>query len=358
MGKRKKRFSTGNIILVYTFMIFIVVSISVAVLVFFSNSIKNKNDSDKTDYDRYYCLICSDPEADFWRSIYKGAQEEGREKGICVEVLGENLSKEYSEKELMEIAIASKADGIILYADESAEMTELINKATDADIPVVTVYGDNTLSSRCCFVGVGSYNLGREYGKQIVKLARESELSNTTASTHMNDKLTVTVLVDSYTDNANQNLVWSGIQNAVETENNSETQIVLSLKYLDNRSTFTVEEAIRDMFRAEELSDVIVCLSETNTNCVYQSMVDYNKVGEATILGYDDSESILRGIQRNNIYFTMSVDTFSMGVACVEALDEFYEKGNTSQYILADITPIDRSNIDDYIKETEEVQNE
>ena len=29
---------------------------------------------------------------------------------------------------------------------------------------LVTLYGDNTHSARCSFVGVGSYNLGREYG--------------------------------------------------------------------------------------------------------------------------------------------------------------------------------------------------
>ena len=354
--KKSKRFSARNIILIYSFMVLIVVAIAVAVSVYFSNSIKKRTVSDKENYDRYYVMIPGDSEEDLWQSIYKGAQDTGKENGVCVDLLGEYLSKNYSEAELMEIAIASDVDGIIVYANESEEMIDLINRATDKGIPVVTVMGDNPVSKRCCFVGVGSYNMGREYGKQLVKLAREQELSHTTASTLMNDKLDVTVLVDSYSDNSNQNLVWSGIQNAVETENNTQTKINLSLQYLDNRSPFTVEEAIRDMFRSQELADVIVCLNETNTNCVYQSMLDYNKAGKAAVLGYGDSESVLRGINRNNIYFTMAVDSYGVGEDCVKALDEFIELGNTNQYNMAVITPIDKGNIEDYMNESAEVQ--
>ncbi len=352
---KKRRFSARNLILFYAVMILVVIAVSTVVSIYFFFSVKKRNEDTGKKYDRYYVMIASESQEDFWQSIYKGAADAGSEDGIYVEYLGDNLSKNYDEKELMEIAIASEVDGIILYANESDDMTELINSATKSGIPVVTVYGDNPVSTRCCYVGVGSYNLGREYGKQLVKLAREYELSHTTASTYMNRQLNVTVLVDSYTDNSNQNLVWSGIQNAVDTENGTNTKINLSLKYLDNRSPFSVEESIRDIFRSEDLSDVIVCLSETNTNCVYQSMVDYNRVGDSIILGYDSSESILRGILRNNIYFTMSVDTYRMGQDCVSALNEFHDTGNTSQYILADITPIDKSNISEYMNEFGEV---
>ena len=67
--------------------------------------------------------------------------------------------------------MTSGVDGILVESDESDEMSELIDEAVDRGIPVVTLYGDNTHSARCSFVGVGSYNLGREYGRQVLKLA-------------------------------------------------------------------------------------------------------------------------------------------------------------------------------------------
>lgn len=362
--KRKKRYSTRNIFFVYSLMILIVAVISFAVSMYFSRMIKAANQAGDSpsaisesgvELNKYYVMITSDRELDFWQSVYKGAYEEGLKKGVSVELMGENLSEDYDEKDLMEIAIASKVDGIIVYADDSLEMRSLIDEAVYEGIPVVTVYGDNANSSRICYVGVGSYNLGREYGKQIVKIAREYELSNTTASTHMNDVIKVAALVNSYSDNSNQSLVLSGIQNAVSTENNTQIQIELTQVYVDNRNTFTTEESIRDIFRGEEAPDVIVCLNETDTNCVYQSLVDYNKVGKSYILGYYDSETILKGISRNVIYSTVSVDTQQMGVYCVDAIKEYEQNGNTSQYMPADVTLIDKNNVSEYLVETGEV---
>ncbi|MBO4311058.1 MAG: substrate-binding domain-containing protein [Lachnospiraceae bacterium] len=365
---KKKRYSTKKILLVYSAMIFIVVLISFAVSMYFSRSIKAAGksgeshksitgldvDASDADFNKYYVMITSDRELDFWKSVYKGAFEEGVKNGVYVEMMGENLSEDYDEKELMEIAIASNVDGIILYSEESEEMNLLINEAVREDIPVVTVYGDSANSARCCYVSVGSYSLGREYGKQIIKIAKESELSNTTASTHMNDVLKVVVLVNSYSANSSQNLVVSGIKNVISTEQDIQTNIDMELAYVDNRNTFTTEESIRDIFRSQETPDVIVCLNETDTNCVYQSLVDYNKVGKSLILGYYDSESILRGISRNVIHSTVSVDTHQMGVYCVDAIKEFEETGNISQLKLVDVTLIDKNNVKDYLKETEE----
>ena len=355
---KKRRLSGKNFILIYSVLLLTVSVASLIVSIYFTQSVRKRNTNDSADYDKYFVLISSEKETAFWQSIYNGALEEGKEKGIYVELMGDKLSKNYTDLELMEIAISSDVDGIIVKGDESPEMDDLIDRATQKGIPVVTVYEDNPNSSRCCYVGVGSFNLGREYGKQIIKLARESELSHTTASTHMNDVLKVIVLVDSNSDSTNQNLVWSGIQNAVKTDNNTQTQVDMELMYLDNSSTFAAEESIRDMLRSKDFADVIVCLNEINTNCVYQSMVDYNKVGEANILGYSDSDSVIKGILRGNIFFTVSVDTNKMGADCIDALCEYHETGNTSQYILADITSIDKTNVAEYVKETEVLSEE
>lgn len=318
---------------------------------FFYNTIRNDKEVQRQKYDAYYVMISSDRDLDFWKSVYEGAREAGDEQGIYVEMMGENLSNEYTDIELMEIAIASKVDGIIVYANETEEMTALINSAVEQGIPVVTVLGDNTQSYRCSFVGVGSFNLGREYGKQIVKYAKEKENADTLSSTHSNDELNVVGIVNAYAESSDQGIVWSGIQNVIEGEADVESNINLSLAYVDNKNTYTVEESIRDIFKSKDIPDVIVCFNETNTTCVYQSLIDYNKVGNTSLLGYYDSEVILKGISRDVIYSTVTVDTKQMGEYCIKALKEYNETGNTSQYFLADITLIDKSNVSDFYQE-------
>ena len=124
-------------------------------------------------YDRYYMMITQEDQSGFWQSVYQGAYERALQENVYVDWLGKDSFRDYSVAEQMEIAIASGVDGIIVTASEAEELTALIDRADAAGIPVVTLYGDNTQSARCSFVGVGSYNLGREYGRQALKIMRE-----------------------------------------------------------------------------------------------------------------------------------------------------------------------------------------
>lgn len=329
------------------FMAFVIVVISICTVIFRSYVRGFHKDIEKEKYNKYYVMITEDRKSDFWQSIYRGAYERGLENNVYVDLLGEHLSQEYSRADLMRIAMSSGVDGIFVESDESDEMSEMIDEAVDRGIPVVTLYGDNTHSARCSFVGVGSYNLGREYGRQVLKLAEEETDKNL---------LKVAVLVNAYALNSAQNIVCSGIQDALEQEKLQGPEIQLSLITVDDTNAFSVEESIRDIFMDQTLPDVIICLNELNTTCVYQAVVDYNCVGEIAILGYYDTDTILKAIDRNVINATISINTEQMGAFCVDALQEYYKYGNTSQYFTADVTVIDQNNVKEYLQEQEETE--
>lgn len=329
----------GNYILVLAeTIIFLVVTFIIGIVISNLYLYNIKETEDETTYRRYYALITEDQKSSFWQSVYQGAYEAGIAGNAYVEMLGSNLSTVYPKEDLMRIAIDSGVDGIIVEADESEQMTKLINEAMNADIPVVTLYGDSPQSDRVCFVGVGSYNLGREYGKQILKIAEEKE----------KEHVEVAVLVNSYMQNAGQNVLCSGIQETVENAKKEGRDIAITLMTVDDTNAFSVEESIRDIFMEKNLPDIIICLNELDTTCVYQAVVDYNKVGQVSILGYYDSETITKAIERNVIYATASVDTRQMGRFCIEALTEHYDYGNTSQYLTADVTLINKDNVSQY----------
>lgn len=298
-----------------------------------------QSDSNAENYSAYYAMIVEDRKSDFWQAIYQSAYEAGLKADIYVDLFGENLSQNYSREELMQIAIYSEVDGIIVEADESSEMAELIDRAVAADIPVVTIYSDSTASARCSYVGAGNYDIGREYGRQVLLIGNSRRVSQD-----------VLVLMDGNSDDGSQNIVWTGIQETILQENeNDAIEYHLSMETIDDSTTFTVEESIRNIFMQEEVPDIIICLNELNTTCVYQTVVDYNRVGEVRILGNYTSDTILRGIYRNVIDATVTVDTEQMGKYCVDALVEYEEFGNTSDYFAADITVIDAYNVSDYM---------
>lgn len=330
--KEKKKLSWALFITLGSLILTIVLAISVFQIYLKSMRIEKE----EQNYNDYYVMIVEDRKSHFWQEIYNGAYMAGLEENVYVDLLGSNLSQNYDKYELMEIAIYSEVDGIMVEADESARMTELIDQAVASDIPVVTLYGDNSNSMRCSYVGLGNYELGREYGKQVLDIAGD-------------EPITAAVLVSTQASDSSQNIVWSGIKETVLQENEKNADIDLTLISVDDSSNFTVEESIRDIFMQESLPQIIICLNEVNTTCLYQAVIDYNKVGDIAILGYYDNDTILKGIYRGVITSTISIDAEQMGHYCIDALTEYKKYGNTSEYFMADITLIDKRNVADFV---------
>ena len=302
-------------------------------------------------YDRYYIMITREGKSAFWQSVYQGACERALEENVYVDWLGSDQLQGYSVEEQMEIAIASGVDGIIVTADENETLRKLIDRAAENGIPVVTLYGDNTQSARCSFVGVGGYNLGREYGRQALKIVQE-RLADMTER-----PIRVTLLVNSYANSLDQNIIYSGIQEAIEQER-GDAVIEISLQSVDDTNAFSVEESVRDIFMGGNVPDILICLNELNTTCAYQAVVDYNKVGVVSILGQYTSDTILNAIDRNVIYATVNIDTPQLGGFCIDALQEYHDLGYTSQYFTADISLITKDNVDEYLRGEEPESDE
>ena len=327
-------------------------AISIAFLLFFRFDPEGAQDEENERvYGRYYAFVCDDRDSSFWQRVYLGAVEAAEDSDTFVEFFGADLSSELTVYELTEMAISSKVDGIMVAGNESADMTALIDTAADSGIPVVTMYTDNADSRRCSFVGVSAYSIGKEYGRQIINaLGDRDRLAGGSDPAAVNR---VTVLLDQSNLFYDHNLIISGIGDVLSREA-ADMNFATDSVAVDDVSPFSVEESIRDIFMQEEIPDVLVCLSELDTTCAYQALIDHNLVGSVYILGYHDSEKILNAINRNVVYSTLAVDTAEMGRHCVEALDEYMESGNTNQYFSTDVTMIDRNNVSAYLKEKEE----
>jgi len=332
-----------GLILIITMLL---VAITALIFVFVkSKGVQNTQLSLSEEYKYYYAMIVDDRDSDFYKMVYEGALEKAKEDGIYVELFGDNLSQDYSKEDLMELAIASKVDGIILAADESEEIIALIRESVNEGIQVVTLFSDSSNSKRCSFVGVGSYNLGRAYGNKIVELASEK------LQVEPGKQIRVDVMFDNNSEDSGQAIMISGIQDTVANSNEGE-KIVINAVSIDSSNAFSVEGSIRNILinSVDVLPDIVVCPNEIDTTSMYQAVVDYNKVGQISILGYFDSDIILKAIDRNIINATVTIDTKQMGSFCIEALNEYRENGTTSQYFTADIAIIDKNNVWEYMK--------
>lgn len=291
--------------------------------------------SDTEDYQKYkyhYALITEEANSTFGDAIYQGALKTGKERDAYIEKLGSNLSIKYSIHDLMKIAIASKVDGIILEPNGDKDMNDLIRQADEADIPVVTVLRDTTGSKRISHVGINSYTQGQIYAKEILQ------------SVHYGVK-NITVLLNEDMKDTNQMVIYSNIVGAVSGLNVTVKSVMVNTK-----DAFSSEESIRKIIMDKENPpDLLVCLTESDTISAYQAVVDYNKVGDVQIIGYYNSDLILRAIEKNIVQTTMTLDAEQMGAYCVEALTEYGKNNNVSDVFFVDISVINKENVKDYI---------
>lgn len=300
---------------------------------------EQKNDAGEQQfYDYHIAMIVKDSSDVFWQSVYRAAREAGMKKGIYIESFGEELNEGYTTNELVEMAIAARVDGIILEADSSAEMLQLIKKgaALDPPIPVITIGSDAAGSQRISFVTANDYELGKMYGSQVLEALKENGG-------------TVAVLLPSDIENSQPSLVYSGIS---EVLGSSTIAFKLTAKIIGENDEFGAEEQIRNLLLSNTgRPDAVVCLSAVNTISTSQGVVDYNLVGTVKIIGTYSSPEIIKGIQKGIIYSAVAVNSEEMGAVAAEGMYEYLTNQHISEYLSVQSELVSRKDIKKFMEE-------
>lgn len=332
-AKRKKLFL--GILTVFTIIMLVLTVVGLVVFTLQVSAYEASGIDEYQTYSRLYAFIPNDPDSIVSETLYQELREYGILNDCFVDKIGADLASGYTKEERISIAVSSKVSGIILEGDDSEETAFLIDQATAAGIPVVTVMTDAPGSSRCSFVGLNNYSAGVEYGEIILDAASANSSENISA-----------LVIMSAGDN-NESVIYSAIQEKLQGSG-----IDLSSVAIVSDSAFSAEERIVDTLdEYTVLPDIVVCLSDINTRCAYQYIVDKNYVGYISFIGYYDSDTVLEGIDRGAIDATFSVDTTQVARYCVDALNEYIDSSYVSMYFSTDYVLIDRYNVSGYIEE-------
>lgn len=322
----------------------LVMAVSIFVWIFFNYSIRKsglEGSSDIQYYDKHYVMIVDNPDSLFWRSVYESGVKEANEQGAILELKGVTSSSGYKKTDLMRMCIAESVDGILIQYSGEFGLETLIDKAVQHNIVVATISEDDPQSKRQSFVGVNTYQLGEAYSEQVLSLMNKNTKK-------------IMILTNSFISSTTQKLVSVQIRNAV-AKSPLGSKIDFEVKNVSAVSSFDSEEAIRNIFLTSEgPPDILVCLDETDTECAYQAVIDYNEVGQVSIVGYYTTPTILEGIQKGIIAMTVELDAQQMGKSAVDALVEYGKEGRVSEYFSVDVNIITSHNVEDYLKQNEE----
>jgi ribose transport system substrate-binding protein len=297
------------------------------------------------EFDFDYVMISNTPRDAQWQDIFRGGLEEGQELGAYVENWGAYLQQDFPLSQQLEMAIAANVDGIIIDGYSNEEMEELINHGVGLGIPIVTLFTDVPGSDRSAFIGINDYGLGRMLGQQLLEINAERMEAG------YEGNLKVTVLTQTTWDVGVSGVIYRGIH---ETIGEYAAQMEINSLEIGEQGEFEAEERIRNLFlNSLTRPDVLICLNATNTTIAYQSLIDYNLVGQITILGTSDNDTIFEGIYRGIIRSTVFMNEERMGAEAIRLLHSNVIAGYSSDYVIFHVELIYYDNLYRFVEEEE-----
>jgi ribose transport system substrate-binding protein len=269
----------------------------------------------------------------YWAEVYRGAREAASRFSAVVEKAGDERAGAYDAGDYIDIAIASGVDGIAVYVGDAEEITPHIDSAIEAGIPVVALENDAVMSKRSACVGVNGFELGERFGELILERGRaETE---------------VTLLVDTVKArrNAMQDLILAGIREVLYARPDIRVRNVV----VERTNPFRTEETIRDLFLSDETKlDVLVCLNAEDTVRAAQTLIDLNRVGDVSIIGYRENGEVLDYIHNGVVFAAVASDAYRLGSDAAESLHELLIQGWTNEYQTTTLSVVRIDNVDSY----------
>ena len=320
--KKFLKFLYGHAILILTLLV-----ITATLVLFWLQREDIKPYISKPRYHFYFIAQNSvDP---FWNEVMQGVEKSAKDNNVVVEFNVPRFNNPEEELKFMDIAVISKVDGIITHAPSGIGFTDAIDKAYDHGIPVITVENDDSESKRYAFAGTNSFELGKEAAKLLIKAT--------------NAKANVAVISngDLQQDAIENNLKMNGFISTLKEY----PEMIIVKTYTSQMGILSAEEITQTIIDSDDNINAIFTFSSADTLGSAQLIVDRSRVGKIILVGYGNSEEIVRYIDKEIIYGTIASDPYKMGYESVKALVDVKDGKSIPSFIDTQVRIITKKNL-------------
>ncbi|WP_426453212.1 sugar-binding protein [Paenibacillus sp. S-38] len=275
---------------------------------------------------RHIVLIVQELGHPYWQLVANGAAEAARADQMDIEIVGPVHHSMEEQIQLLEKAIASRVDGIIVQGLNDEKFTPVINRAAEKGIPTLTIDTDAPTSKRLAYVGTDNKAAGRILGQLVVRKTGGSG--------------TIGILIGSESaENQLQRL--QGLRSIV-----SEYK---GLRIVDVRaSNISAMEAIQqaaDMLQAHPDITIMAGTSATDALGILQAAKSMNR-SDIAIIGFDDLEETLDAVRQGEIDATVVQQPFWMGATSVHLLRDYFSGKSLPSTLHAQVEIIESNSPD------------
>ncbi|WHH60746.1 substrate-binding domain-containing protein [Petroclostridium sp. X23] len=271
-----------------------------------------------------------------WLVAKQGFEDAQKDLGFKGQWVGPSTNDVNEVVKQIEIAIASKADGIITYGAAPDAMVPVLKQADEAGIPVVCVIGDVPDAPKLGFMGTDPQNFG-ETGAKVLseKLGSVKPM----------------VIGQMFAMDAAQNIAnFKGYKDGLAKN-------PAGFEWLDtnasNSDQATGMQAWENSLIAHPECNAMVCSSGESAVSAAKVLKEKNLVGKITIIGIDDMEETLDYIRSGEVYATLSQNFYRCGYQAAQWIVDYNKTGKkpSPDSIDTGTIVITKENVDTYINE-------
>ena len=317
--------------LVALIIIFIIIlAVTAVYLTFAGREINTANVEEDYDNFRYHFVIITQQKNDvFWNKVEEGARSAAKDLKVAIQCIGSEHVDARQEIDFLELAIASRVDGIITHVSEEDKFVPVINKAVERDIPVITIDTDAPKSKRISYVGANNYAVGEKAANELLKEIPENTVVGIISENHKSSQ---------------QNMMIQGFVDKL-AEEEVEIKKIIDVYYSD---VMEVVDKTQLLINSDPDINILYCTSSVSTIGAARAVVDLNLVGKIKIIGFGDHPEIRRLVEKEVISAVVVQEPYLMGKLAVENMNNYKNGRHISEFINTGVKVVSRQNIDTF----------
>lgn len=254
--------------------------------------------------------------AEFWKIAEAGANQAGEDLGIEVNVLMPGSLSD--QKQMIEDAITRGMDGVAVSPIDSTNQTDMLNEVAAATL-LVTHDSDAPDSDRLAYIGMDNYTAGRLCG-DLVKEA-------------LPDGGDVMIFIGRMEqDNSRkrrQGVIDAILGRSIDPDRfDPPGDVITGEKYTilgtltDGFDLSQAKANAEDTISRHPDIDAMVGLFVYNPPAILQALEQAGKIGEVKVIGFDEQDETLAGIQSGSVHGTVVQDPYAYGYESMKLLSQ------------------------------------
>lgn len=274
------------------------------------------------------------PEGDlFWRNVWQGVRDGSDDAPYALSEYEYGFSAAAEENELLDIALRTNADGILLHPKDTlnTEFYARLAAAKQQGMKIVLIDGNISTEDYDVFVGIDNVKIGADIADYI--------------SNQFESDQRILVLL-------NENGLSSALQDRVNGFFSAVNEKSLSVEIYTMETSSNISQGLPDIqnFLLENKITYLIAFSSTTTLKAAGAVSMSGLAQEVNVIGFGENAEALQYVENKIIHVLFVQDSYQMGKKSAEIMGQLLSgKKTVPSENKIDVYPVTFHNVAEYI---------